>query len=130
MALSLDFYHESIPLKNALLLKSKSWFSDIKMNMGKRQGAWIRRGRAADPGFSGQTFHRDILEPSITLFDGMEPELELDLLYVNTNGDMFSDCDLSYEDMQMVKNSGYDAYLGNILEDSKEELMEKWSDLA
>lgn len=130
VALSLDQYHEKIPAENILKLMSKPWFSKVKIIEQERYPWVIRRGNAALPGFHSETNRREYQEPYVTVYEEDETVIELETLYVAINGDLFTDCDLSYEDMGLIKNSCYDTYLGNLWQMEKPELLEKLREMA
>lgn len=129
VALSLDQYHEKIPAENILKLMSKPWFSKVKIIEQGRYPWVIRRGNAALPKFHSETNQREYGRPYVTM-DEEDDTVNLETLYVAINGDLFTDCDLSYEDMELIKNSCYDTYLGNLWQMEKSELLEKLAELA
>ncbi len=130
VALSIDQYHQPIQSRNLMKLLSKSWFSAIKITEPEKPGHWIARGNAAKPEFPETARHREYNEPYIQIenYDD-KPTLDIETLYVTTGGHLYSDCDLSYEDMELIRNSCYDIYLGHSSED-KEDLIERWAELA
>ncbi len=115
VALSLDDYHEPIPEENILKLCSKRYFSDAKINLEKFY--LINRGRAKTNHLNTERTNRQYLQPYVTTYKDTNDETdiyEIDTLYVTTGGELFTDCDLSYLDMEIIKNSRFDTYLGCI----------------
>lgn len=96
IALSRDTYHESIPTENMIKLKGLSFYKDDKDCITYPRSI-INMGRA-------KTLNADKIERSIT--QNIETEKIDDTIliygdiYITVNGDILSDCDLSYDIMK------------------------------
>jgi hypothetical protein len=73
----------------------------------------ISRGRA-EYATLFETRDDDIRLPCFELTRSHLPGIMFELLYVNALGDVYSDCDLSYEMQKDLKRKGHEAYLGPI----------------
>lgn len=94
IALSKDMYHEEINPQNERLLRSLTFFSETKMT-DFNEFPPIDRGRASN---ISNAFHKDYItyidcekENDETMINGT--------IYVSANGNIVSDCDIAYDDI-------------------------------
>lgn len=119
VALSTDDYHDAIPMKNLIKLRSRSYFSASKFNTeifrdSERYSA--RYKSIIDMGRASENFSKDQLR-TLLIPDGLDMELEdpdenvlaLDEIYINAKGEILPNCDLSYD-------SQNEYVLGSVLE--------------
>ncbi len=91
VALSIDRFHEGIPMENILKLKSRSYFSESKMDIGGN-GYYLNRGNAVNADIPrSQLIEREVCKLAVN--DG-----EIETLYMNTHGDLLADCNLPYSE--------------------------------
>lgn len=109
IAVSGDPYHEPVPVENLMRYRHCGFFSDIKVNDGKYI---LDRGRGS---MLANAFDRPILSLSIEADDDGE-NLLVSQVYVSSNGVVAADCDLSFDDLDMLE-PGDDGYVGNIGDD-------------
>lgn len=113
LALSIDQFHDEIPVENVLRLTSKSYFSESKFNYdhfeavinGATKYSGIQRsGRAKEFLSDFAREHEPEIDTDWTLNEDIkEPILYVETLYVNAKGDILFDCDLSYDDQETYK---------------------------
>lgn len=111
IAVSLDEYHESIPLKNYLRYRMLAYYTTEKEH---NQTFSVRlEGRAEENNLDGYKpiingFYIDFLEEE----QGFESDnIIVETIYVSSIGEVVSDCDLSYEHIAELS-------IGNIKEES------------
>ena len=109
IAVSGDPYHEPVPVENLMRYRHCGFFSDIKVNDGKYI---LDRGRGS---MLANAFDRPILSLSIEADDDGE-NLLVSQVYVSSNGVVAADCDLPFDDLDMLE-PGDDGYVGNIGDD-------------
>lgn len=93
IALSLDEYHDPIPLENALFWKRCGYFVKDKIHTKPWEPRGIGRGKALKNSFP--------VSPNPDNFyfsyDGTSDTLTVETAYVSYDGYVYADCDLSYE---------------------------------
>lgn len=100
LALSLDAFHEPIPVENMVKLMARSYFNNDKMVRGKN---WrmIDMGRA-----EGMQWHTLVERPEKAICHDFSDEIEegnIEELYMNAKGSIVPHCDLSYEKQEEFK---------------------------
>ena len=93
IALSKDRFHEPVPGRNELLLRSLSFFREDKFNRYDSDQWLLAEGRAAQ--IEGVTHKVCDYLPEISAY-GNEVSIQ-DTLYVTDDGDVVAGCDWSYE---------------------------------
>lgn len=117
IAVSADSFHEAVPVKNLARYYACGFFSDDKVS-GDREYV-LARGRGA--GVYG-SYERGISHLSI--LDADEDTIQVEQLYVASNGVVVCDCDLAFEDIDArTEEFGYLGTVGE--EDSLASLMVK-----
>lgn len=94
VALSIDEYHETIPVENILKLKSRSYFREDKI--WDEPSYVIKRGNAVGLNLPKNRIIDRV--PSEFVID----ENRIETLYMNIHGELMADCDLSYKDQYVL----------------------------
>ena len=117
VAVSLDDFHDPISIMNYARYKTSGVYSDAKEYSYAGYGV-ISRGRGAGIHGSQEKPYREI---SVTSSDDGK-ELECGTIYVNVEGLVFGDCDMSYEMEDSVEPAGdlNEMPMGKILDKKKE----------
>jgi hypothetical protein len=122
VALSKDNFHESIDKDNENLLRGLSFFSNESKNTDFSKSYLIAEGRAL---YLPNTWKKDIRE-----FSSIEGEWNVDddsiriegMTYISANGDVKTDCDLSFDNddytIGNVKNDSLFTILSEALEEN------------
>lgn len=115
LSVSLDVYHEEIPLANYIRYRMLPYYNDQK-EYSDKQGINVRaEGNAAL--YNIGSFYN--LSPELYIIaDAMDDEkeglclenIEIETLYVSSNGNITGDCDMSYEHIDELA-------VGNILKE-------------
>lgn len=122
IAVSLDTFHEDIPLDNYLKYATCGFYSDSKEVDFKTHKAWVvRRGRGDSVEGSQcrdlRSFHSEEVD---------EETIVVDMVYITADGDVFSDCDMSYDMMYTgAYGNVFDETLAEILNDAIEDRKER-----
>lgn len=99
VALSKDRFHEPIPTRNELLLRSLSFFREDKFNRNNSDQWLLAEGRAVQ--IAGVTRAVCDYLPEISVY---EDEVSIqDTIYVTVSGDVLAGCDWSYENQKHHK---------------------------
>lgn len=121
IAVSLDEYHEEIPLENYFKYRMLAYYSTVKEHSDNEKFELINEGNAKTNGIG--KFNRDYSELSISADaidspNGVQLEnIEIDgILYVSANGNILGDCDMSYEHADAMS-------VGNIKDNSLFEII-------
>lgn len=109
IAVSGDPYHEPVPVENLMRYRHCGFFSDMKVDDGKYI---LDRGRGS---MLANAFDRPIQNLSIEADDGRD-NLLVSQVYVSSNGVVAADCDLPFDDLDMLE-PGDDGYVGKIGDD-------------
>ena len=109
VALSLDNYHEAIPVKNVYKLLTLPHLTLDKAVLNKNPYNWIiGTGRAKDNDLAREDirtsrpymFNENAAHLDIELMDYNDCCAQIDEMYVTVDGDVLNYCDYSYKDMK------------------------------
>lgn len=119
VALSIDKYHETIPAENALKLRAFSFYSDDKDETKYKDRNLINMGRAKNLDAKKHNMHLNSnLEHYV--YDG---EIYLpENTYITIDGDILSNCDLSYDLMHQYAYGNimeYDKFINKIIKEEE-----------
>lgn len=117
IAVSIDMYHEAISVENYIRYRMSGVYSDVK-ETDFSNGGVIARGRGSNIYGAKEREYRELY---VSCDDG---DIIVEELYISIDGDVFSDCDISY-DMQ-----GYIEPEGNLHEETLAEIIERKSEEA
>lgn len=112
IAVSLDKFHEAIPLSNLIKYKHSGFYTNIMETNFDKQSV-LARGRGAT--IRG-AFQRNIWQ--LYFSDNDDRGYEAESVYINVDGSVFADCDLSYEDAEREEA------LGNIEEQDLADILD------
>ena len=115
VAMSQDMFHEKVPSKNVIRLSSLSFFKDTEKRTDWNKIPVINEGNAL---FLSDVPKREKVRSDYVTADWINDELVLNdtILYVTVDGDVFLDCDLSYESQANIIEEESSLYVGNVKE--------------
>lgn len=113
IAVSLDMFHEPIPMENYMKYYVSGIYQDVKEIDYSRMGV-ISRGRGAN---LKQSHYRESYGMCI---EHESDELYVDEIYVSVDGNVFTDCDISYEMEEYESESYGDLYESSLADIIKE----------
>lgn len=102
VALSVDEFHEPIPMKNIVKLMSRCYFRNDKFT--NEMSGIVARGRAKNLDLPKKRII-DYPVEELSVKPHGDGEVMIEQLYMNTHGDLMADCNLSY-DMQSKYSFG------------------------
>lgn len=114
IAVSLDEFHEEIPMENYLKYRMLSYYTSIKEHLENEKFHVIDEGSAHDNQIG--TYHNSDFEVDICL-DNYDDEVTSENicidgdLYISANGNVVGDCDMSYDHIDQIS-------IGNIHDNS------------
>lgn len=121
ISVSVDKFHEEIPVQNYIKYRTCGLYSEEHEFLEERH--LVLRGRAERNDLKG--YYRDPREIYFSCND--EDETTVELVYVDVNGNVYGDCDLSYDMMDDGRSAGVAKY-GNIWESSLYDVISEASD--
>lgn len=119
ISVSVDEYHEDIPALSYMKYRTCGLYTTEKEHLEDENNLLIR-GRSKENEFDGED--RD---PEYLYFEELEEDMTiLDTVYVSVDGEVYGDCNLSYEMMEQKDNKLTLSY-GNIRETSLYDVLDK-----
>lgn len=105
LTVSSDNFHDIIPMENLIKLATRNYVYNLKANTKTfdQHSAIIASGRALD-NFDSTWLRQPIQTELEYDYDGTDSDqCRIEELYINVNGDILTNCDLSYDDQEKYR---------------------------
>ena len=121
LALSLDNFHEAVPIFHKNILKGLAFFRDDKI-INFSEELIINEGRALENKIGNKNLEYNNI-CSVSVDSDKKVVQAEDIVYINVNGDVILDCDLSYSSQGKFK-------IGNLFNGNLSDILLDYSKIA